>query len=581
MITSLRLRNFRCFDDHTVELNGKTLLVGRNNAGKSTCVEALRIVSVVTERIGNLVWKDPPPDADIPTRSKGVRPSLESIAIHRDCLFHRYGVPPALISTAFANGSRLDVHVGSEFVVHAVAYAPNGRPVRTREAALAAGIPRVSILPQIGPLSDAEGSLSEDHVRRNFQTTLSSLHFRNQLRLLKEEYFDAFQRLASDTWPGLSVESLEVPQPMDREGRLGLFVRDGDFSAEVAWMGHGLQMWLQTMWFLVRSQRSSVPILDEPDVYMHADLQRRLVRMLTQDHRQFIIATHSPEMLAEVEAESVVVLDRCRKVSRSASSSQAVQQLLVHVGSVHNLSLARLAVQRRILFVEGEDVSLLKRFQNVLDPKSSHPIDTIPNTDINGWTGWPAVLVLARFFKENTSGEIRVFCVLDRDFHTDEEVEKRIQQAKAASVRLHIWSAKELENYVLVPAVIARVLTKLTQSEVREDQVEAEMLRIVESRKDETFDSFSEAVRQLAPRAGADKSNATARPIFNARWKALGGRYVVGGKQLFSEIATWAQSAFKVSISIPVLVREMQPAEVPLEVAELLGELSSDDHAIS
>lgn len=67
--------------------------------------------------------------------------------------------------------------------------------------------------------------------------------------------------------------------------------------AEVALMGHGLQMWLQTMWFLCRSSPTATVVLDEPDVYMHPDLQRRLVRLVRGRYPQIIIATHSVEIV--------------------------------------------------------------------------------------------------------------------------------------------------------------------------------------------------------------------------------------------------------------------------------------------
>jgi predicted ATPase len=41
MITRLTSRNFRGFDRHTVPLRPITILVGKNNAGKSTVVEVL------------------------------------------------------------------------------------------------------------------------------------------------------------------------------------------------------------------------------------------------------------------------------------------------------------------------------------------------------------------------------------------------------------------------------------------------------------------------------------------------------------------------------------------------------------
>lgn len=570
MISSLTLKNFRCFENHTIEFPAKSLLVGKNNAGKSTCVEGLRLVSIVTERLANLTWRYPPTNGGIPVGSKGASPSLDSISIHKDCLFFRYGRGPGLVSAQFNNGSRLDVYVTEDLCVHAVVYDARGRPANSRSGALSAGIPRVSILPQIGPLLDGEEKLSDDHIRRNLQTTLSSLHFRNQLRLFRDQYFDAFKNTVEATWPGLRIDSLDVPSPFDKNGKIMLVVRDGDFSAEVAWMGQGVQMWLQTMWFLCRNTNSDVLILDEPDVYMHADLQRRLVRMLCNDSRQFIIATHSPEMLAEVEADSVVVLNREAPRSRPATSSRAVQELLVRVGSVHNLSLARLAIHRKILFVEGDDVALLKRFQNVIDRSAPSPVDTIPNTDVQGWTGWPAVLTFARFLRENAHDEFAVFCVMDRDYHTDAEIAERMKQAKSAGIELHIWEAKELENYVIEPNAIARLMSKrLKKDAVTVAEVEAAIEAAVDARKEETFDAFSETIRQQN-KTGADKSNAAARPIFNKRWQSVGGRQVVGGKQLVADLGTWAQKNYAISLSIPSIVREMTASEVPIEVRDLI-----------
>ena len=52
MLSKLRLENFRGFDEHEVKLASRTLLVGANNAGKSTLtlIEALRLVSLIANR---------------------------------------------------------------------------------------------------------------------------------------------------------------------------------------------------------------------------------------------------------------------------------------------------------------------------------------------------------------------------------------------------------------------------------------------------------------------------------------------------------------------------------------------------
>ena len=159
-------------------------------------------------------------------------------------------------------------------------------------------------------------------VRWAASSSWASLHFRNQLNLYPE-YFEEFRQLARNTWPGLTIRELEGRNGNPRDV-LALFVQDNDFVAEVAWMGHGLQMWLQTMWFLVRSKDSSTIILDEPDVYMHADLQRKLIRLLRDQTRQVIVATHSIEIMAEVEAQDILIVNRNAGKSLYAASVDSI-----------------------------------------------------------------------------------------------------------------------------------------------------------------------------------------------------------------------------------------------------------------
>lgn len=575
MIRSVTLSNFRCFKDHTIELEKKTLLVGKNNAGKSTCIEGLRLISLVTERLDSLRLHSPPSWAGLPLRAIGVSPSLESIDIHGSSIFNNYGEPPAIVSAKFEHGSRVDVHIGPELALHAVIYDQDNQIANKRHLITAAKIPRVSILPQISPLIEGELVREDSYVRQNIQTSLSSRHFRNQLRLFGE-HFRAFQQTVAETWPGVAIQPLVVPAISEQKRiPIQVLVRDGDFAAEAAWMGHGLQMWLQTIWFLVRTANSSVLILDEPDVYMHADLQRKLVRMLTLDPRQFIVATHSPEMLAEVEPDSVVVLDRKRRTSRAATSSRAVQELLLRVGSVHNLSLARLASQRRLVLVEGKDVLLLKRLQNVFDPGAERPIDTVPNVHLGGWTGWPGAITLARFFERNVPDEIEIHCILDRDYHTEEEFTERENEAVGAHIKLTIWLAKELENYLIVPAAIARLLSAKTKQAVSTQIVDDKIDEIVEALRDDARGSMIDAYRARNPAGGAKPAIKPAEAIFKRRWEESKGRFVVCGKDVLSQISSWAQSEYKTSVSIPAIIQNLKASEVHRDVREAITSVTS------
>src|SRR4051794_18078755 len=60
MLVNLRLRNYRCFQDHELPFRALSILVGKNNAGKSSVAEALRLISLVTARHDRLPFKNPP-----------------------------------------------------------------------------------------------------------------------------------------------------------------------------------------------------------------------------------------------------------------------------------------------------------------------------------------------------------------------------------------------------------------------------------------------------------------------------------------------------------------------------------------
>src|SRR5690348_16243821 len=114
MLKQLTLRNFRCFERHLVPLRPTTVIVGRNNAGKSTIVEALRLVSHVVNRYGNFVVRTVPEWLDLPRLYRGVAPSLRGMEFSAETLYHRYGDPPAHITATFLTGDRLEIYIGGD-----------------------------------------------------------------------------------------------------------------------------------------------------------------------------------------------------------------------------------------------------------------------------------------------------------------------------------------------------------------------------------------------------------------------------------------------------------------------------------
>ncbi len=572
MLVQLRLQNFRCFNDHIVPFRPCTIIVGRNNAGKSTLVDALRLVSIVTARYRTLAFRSAPDWADIPAREVGLSPSIDGMEFNVQNLFHRYGEPPAVVTATFSNGSSTKIYIGPAGKLHVVLIDADGRIIRNRASAPEGFLPRVEIMPQVAPVQRSEIILDPGYVRRNLSSVLSPAHFRNQLNLLSDR-FPRLQALAEQTWRGLRIEEL-TGAGAARGRELQLLVRNEDYVSELSTMGHGLQMWLQTMWFLARVEESSTVTLDEPDVYMHPDLQRRLIRHLRTSHPQVIVTTHSVEIMSETEADDLLVIDRSQETSRFATSMPAAQRVLEQLGSAQNLQLAKLWHARRCLLIEGKDFRYLSDFYDALFPLDSEGLAAIPSLAIGGWGGWQYAVGSAMLL-QNAGGEhISLYCILDSDYHTESQKASRRTQAARNQINLHIWEKKEIENYLLVPSVIQRLIANRGARRIvppTEAEIAQKIDLLAQERYDEIFDGLAAEILSDERGLGGAGANRAARVVIDTKWTSAEGRLTLAsGKALLSALFRWVQDEFGVSLTSAAVIREMRPAEVHSEVKRFL-----------
>lgn len=571
MIESLLLQNFRCFNRHEIPFREKTIIVGKNNAGKSSIIEALRLVSIISERFQYLSYNPPPRWLELHKANRGVTPSLDSQAFNFEKVFHRHNDPPAIVFCRFTTGASISVYIGTENRIHGVVRDSRNHIIGTKSEALRLELPAVAVLPQVAPVRSSERIIEEDRVRQYALSSLAPLHFRNQLAVFAE-FFDEFKRISEETWHGLEIQKL-VKYREKSEPHLQLMVRNEDFVADVSWMGHGLQMWLQTMWFLARCYDAETIILDEPDVYMHADLQRKLIRFLRNRHPQVIIATHSTEIMAEVGPSEILVIDKDKTEAKFAADLPEVQQIIAQIGGVHNIQLARMVNSKRCIFVEGDDLDILKRLQNTLFPDSEHPIDVIPNLSIGGWGGWNYVIGSSMWVDSNMKG-IAKYCVLDSDYHTRAQLDERLAEAKVKDIRLRIWSKKELENYLLVPSALARLIRKLSRNKRTapdEDAIREKLDEIAEGLRETVVGGKADEIGRERTKLQASTAYTEARKQLNGVWGTFEGRIsVVPGKTVLAEFNRWLRDEYKISFSSASLAAELKANEIDQDVQGFL-----------
>lgn len=324
MIKSLKLTNFKGFDKHTVEFQPFSVVVGHNNAGKSSAFEALRIVATVAKKLLTYKFFDSPDWAD--DCQMGISPKLDEINLKRETIFYKYSEPPATIKATFENGAKIFVHLGPDEKIHAQAMTPKGHQVNSRLLARSCEFAPIFILPQISPLLDTETALRKPYVQKCIDTQLSSRHFRNQIRYMYE-HFDDFRNLFQRTWDSISIAEFDDPNAY-YEDELFLMLREEGFVAEVSNFGHGLQMWLQIVWFLARTDSQSIVILDEPDVYMHPQQQQRMIELLRGRFKQCILSTHAPGILNHCHEEEILRLHRKLEKSSCELDNNTYEELL-------------------------------------------------------------------------------------------------------------------------------------------------------------------------------------------------------------------------------------------------------------
>ncbi len=567
MLERIIIENYRCYNHHEIEFKNLTIIVGKNNAGKSTMVEALRLVSLALSRFRNVNYINPPIWLELPQKAKGISPSLKSYGFNIENLFHNYGTPPSIITAYFENSIKVKIYIGENAELFCVLMNEKNEYIVSKSLVNSLKLPQVNILPELTSLQKEEKILNKDYVRQNLSTDLASNHFRNQLSLFYEN-FPRFIQLSESSWNGLRIRDLENRNALPGSNqKLSLLVQDGAFVSEIGWMGSGLQMWLQIMWFLSRVNENEVIILDEPDVYMHPDLQRRLIRLLKDQYKFVIVSTHSIEIISEVEPSNILVIDKQKEKSSFANRLPVVQNILNSIGSIHNLQLTKLWSSNKLIIVEGEDISILKRLHNKLYPNSIESFDSVPNFDIGGWGGWNNAKGSNMLLKETIDYDIKVYCIFDSDYHTPEEITEREKEAQRVGVNIHIWKKKEIENYLINSQTIFRIIKK-EGINIPDNLTVAEIEKVIEIKTNDMKEEVIDRIADCIQKRDRNLSISTSRKNAVTKIDKLLDR--ICGKDLISSLSRWSQENYKVSLSPIKLAINIQPDEIDYELRKVI-----------
>ena len=568
MLSKLVLRNYRCFESSEISFRDVAILVGNNNAGKSTLIEALRIVGECAKKYKHAKYVQAPPALALPATTRGFYMKLDELRIDLRTIVYRYRNDVfAEIKAYFCNNTCIKVFLSSDLVFSII--ESDGQMITNRSLAIKQEDFQLHILPQIGLIREEEKLLSQVTITNDMSSRLSSRHFRNELYMYRDQHFDTFRSLAQETWPGLRIADISY----EYGETINLLVTDNDYAAEIGMMGSGLQMWLQIIWFISHCPKSGTIVLDEPDVYMHPDLQRRILFLVKQRFAQIIIATHSVEIISAVEPRQIMTVDKKSRKMQYANNYKAVQDVISNLGSEHNLSLVRLGNAKKCVFVEGKDIATLKKIQDVLYPNAPVSVDQLPTVALGGWSRFTEALGAARLFYEETKGDIKTYCILDRDYHSDEEIHQLYLQADENHLVLHVWSKKEIENYLLAPKALARVAGIKQEGQEWDEFQEGlfhELDGLYTNIEGSKLNELCKIDRSKTPSIYLPE----VRKWLASNWGTLEGRLSIAcGKDVISIVNSWIKEKYNKSSSRSKIIAALRPEDIPFEMKQVISDL--------
>lgn len=364
-----------------------------------------------------------------------------------------------------------------------------------------------------------------------------------------------------------------------------MFCPEERFPRELYWAGFGFQVWCQMLTFIVRSRNASLLLIDEPDIYLHSDLQRQLVALLRELQSDVLLATHSTEIISEADPGELLIINKRAQSAKKISDPAQLQNVFDALGSNLNPTLTQLAKTRRAVFVEGKDFQILAGFARKL---GKHAVANRADFVVIPAEGFNPERVsdLAKGVELTLGTKIRKAVIFDRDYRPDKEVARVQEELGRFASLTHIHKRKELENYLLEATAVDRAIERQVQEHNKRSDHKVQC----NERAEALFDALSApmkhrvsaqflARRQSHEKVGSpalDQTTITQKLLeeFEAIWADWKKRRdMIPGKEFLSIMNQHLQRHYGVTLTPTAIINAIQPEEVPEEIRELIQAL--------
>ena len=459
MITRIQIRNFKRLVEADVELGPAVVLIGPNNSGKTTTLQALALWNVglrqwmakrggkaspekrpgvtinrrdlisIPVPIANLLWKD------LHVRGSETvdnRPRTRNILIE-------------IVVEGVSEGSAWTCGLEFDYANEESFYC---RPLRLPDGSrmdvpVQASSVQVAYLPPMSGLAATEPKWEPGRVNVLMGEGQTAQVLRNMCYQIHEEgrFWDD---LVAHIRRLFGVE-LQPPVYIRERGELTMTYRernDSPVQLDLSSSGRGLQ---QTILLLAHlfANPGTVLLLDEPDAHLEVLRQRQTYSLVTEIARtmnsQIIAASHSEIVLSEAADRDIVIAFVGRPHRIDDRGSQALKALK-DISFDHYYQ----AEQRGwVLYLEGAtDLAILQAFARMLNHRAAAVLE---QPFVHYVANQPTAAASHFYGVREAKPDLRGIAVFDR-------LDRRLPDGFALPAI--IWSRREIENYVCYPEVL-------------------------------------------------------------------------------------------------------------------------------
>lgn len=467
-LASLEIKRFKGIQHMVISFEPITLLVGANNSGKTSILQAIRLLYYCIERCGS--------------RQAGGRRSFGKHVMP----FSDFGLIPAHELRELAYGV-----TAPNSKARGIGLKATLRSGQTFDFTIYAAY---STLMVIEPGSECPAAVSDEEFKlisqpplyvpgffgvvtkellatnaRIEQLLIDGHHnevLRNLLLRLGVENgeFNTLVSLIASEF-GARVQKVE-PEPEKEVYLRGDYSEKGNRAPlDMVSAGSGFLQVLQILTHALQSP-SPVMLLDEPDAHMHCSLQRSfltVLRRFCQNRRmQLVMASHSESFLRGVPLSEVRLIDMTRNRAETFNSPVELEHALNQQGLwPDRLELAEALRTKRVLLCESErDAAFVFSIaaQRYLDWSVRQKLIQAIETEGASDSIVARMRAISDILNKMLNGDVRIAYLRDRDLMCDERVASELKKGSDGGLSLFITSRRNRESYLCDPCVVERAV---------------------------------------------------------------------------------------------------------------------------